>query len=662
MESREKLFQRIRQNPKHVSYDDLVLLLRKHGFVEANHGNHGSHHTFKRGDRVVTIVYRRPHVGEVDVKRALQACKARELSECASPYLVPSSDYRSTADWESMEASWRRALELEPDNTQALQSLGRLLVDRERPAEGIPYLRRHLRAIPDSLETVKALCNALRKTGGSCEAQHIFADAWQRLRTEDVGIEYGGFLIELGELAKAETELRDVAACFPTARARTQWATALSRCDRDAEAAEVLEGVNRREPSYHPAWCKLAFIYDRLGLWEKALTAAQQAMQLEENHYESWRAKATVLLSVGRYYEAVQAARRGRELIARDNAKARPQLYDLYYIEVVALAELGHTDQALQRLAEVCSDFPDQIDPVVDQAELLYDLKRYDEAVEVARRGCKLMRRDNAQANSALLDPFDIEIMSLVKLGHTDRVLAAIQVGLEVEPELRGPRLSLSCDTGMDQYRQGQPLTALAILELLHHIVPDHARALNDLAFLRVGQGNCDQAERAFQHVLDLPDAQSWQPTVWLHLSYIYLLRGAYEEAAQALHKTEDTLVVSGHEEEMEPIARVAYWREGRVLPEYTPFPTEPYPIRLSAQANRVTLLLAQGQVDLAEDVARQLVKSSRQRSLGYRMLGYALLAQARNKDAAKAWRQALRRAKTREEESALKVWLAGLA
>lgn len=74
MTKRDKLLQRIRNNPKNVSFEDLRTLLEAYGFELDN--VHGSHHTFRNriagvGVKLV-IPYKRPYVKPVYVKQALE--------------------------------------------------------------------------------------------------------------------------------------------------------------------------------------------------------------------------------------------------------------------------------------------------------------------------------------------------------------------------------------------------------------------------------------------------------------------------------------------------------------------------------------------------------------------------------------------------------------
>lgn len=71
MTRREKLLAKIRQNPKNVPFAQLDRLLRDYGF-ELRKPSGGSHYVYVRGPIQMTVPYRRPHLKEHYVKRALE--------------------------------------------------------------------------------------------------------------------------------------------------------------------------------------------------------------------------------------------------------------------------------------------------------------------------------------------------------------------------------------------------------------------------------------------------------------------------------------------------------------------------------------------------------------------------------------------------------------
>jgi predicted RNA binding protein YcfA (HicA-like mRNA interferase family) len=66
---RDKVLARIRNNPRNVAFDELAKVLEWHGFELKR--VRGSHHVFRRGPYVITVVRRTPHVHSKAVKEVL---------------------------------------------------------------------------------------------------------------------------------------------------------------------------------------------------------------------------------------------------------------------------------------------------------------------------------------------------------------------------------------------------------------------------------------------------------------------------------------------------------------------------------------------------------------------------------------------------------------
>lgn len=76
MTKREKRLQKIRQNPRNVSFDELQQVLEDYGFEQRK--SKGTSHRFfhlKINERSwsLTIPFKKPHIKEVYVKDALEA-------------------------------------------------------------------------------------------------------------------------------------------------------------------------------------------------------------------------------------------------------------------------------------------------------------------------------------------------------------------------------------------------------------------------------------------------------------------------------------------------------------------------------------------------------------------------------------------------------------
>lgn len=71
----EKLIEKIKENPKHVHFEDLIKALKTKGYDIIN--IRGSHYSFSNGETTMTIV--KPHGGRnschvLDVKEVIKRC------------------------------------------------------------------------------------------------------------------------------------------------------------------------------------------------------------------------------------------------------------------------------------------------------------------------------------------------------------------------------------------------------------------------------------------------------------------------------------------------------------------------------------------------------------------------------------------------------------
>lgn len=79
MGQREKLLERIRNNPKDVAFDDLDKLLQWHGFERRNPG--GSHYVYSRAGATHLTVPRARPLRSVYVRQALALLESLQESE-----------------------------------------------------------------------------------------------------------------------------------------------------------------------------------------------------------------------------------------------------------------------------------------------------------------------------------------------------------------------------------------------------------------------------------------------------------------------------------------------------------------------------------------------------------------------------------------------------
>ncbi len=75
MSKREKLLEKIRNNPKNVRFDDLDSILIDYGFVRRQSGKGTSHYVYKLDTHKIVVVWRKPFVHSEAVKDVLKVIK-----------------------------------------------------------------------------------------------------------------------------------------------------------------------------------------------------------------------------------------------------------------------------------------------------------------------------------------------------------------------------------------------------------------------------------------------------------------------------------------------------------------------------------------------------------------------------------------------------------
>lgn len=75
MSKLSKLYEKVKRNPRQVRFEELQSLLLRAGFAQRAPRSGSSHRVFVKGDKMITVPYRQPHVLQVYVQLALDALK-----------------------------------------------------------------------------------------------------------------------------------------------------------------------------------------------------------------------------------------------------------------------------------------------------------------------------------------------------------------------------------------------------------------------------------------------------------------------------------------------------------------------------------------------------------------------------------------------------------
>jgi tetratricopeptide (TPR) repeat protein len=552
--------------------------------------------------------------------------------------------YRQSGKLEEATASLQQATELDPDQPEAIQSLGLLLATQRRSREAVKWLKRHAELQPRDSVTLKALGAELARLGRQDEGEHILGQAWRETQDTEVGITYGRYLIRIGRWEQAEKVLRQVAETTPQPKPLVEWAYAQVLLERCEEALQVLQQILEIDPSFDRAWRGVSTCNTSLGQFAEALEAANRALAIDDKHCRNWLAKANALMSLGRHAEVLEAAQTGAKYVPPDDAEARPVLLELRLREVEALFQLESTDEALAYLEELKSQFPTEERFVHLHVSVLYHLERWEDVLHVldGARDAGLPLYEN-------LAPLRYEVLHI--LDRAEEAWGFIQPMVASQKE----QLQALGDVGVSLYVKGKIRAARAVFEQLHTFAPEVGRFACNLGFILTGEGEPPEAEARFLRALEAPDSQEIRPLVLVNLGHLYLIQSEYGKAKTLL---EQAASLAGDEG---AILRIAYWQEDRVVSDELAYPPRSLPVQTAANANLVTLALAQGQTKEAETVAKQMISDSPDSPWGYEMLGWVRRTEGKYAEARVAWESAFQGVTRSQEQEVIEGWLQSL-
>jgi tetratricopeptide (TPR) repeat protein len=171
-------------------------------------------------------------------------------------------------------------------------------LEREgRSAEALPHYRRALRLDPANTETLRLLGEALARAGRADESREYLEKAWRadpanaRLREQ-----LGRLAFSQGRYAEAAGHLRAASAASPADNdLRLTLAGALFASGDVAGAQAEALAAQQREPNAAEPWLALGLIAERQGNVGEAIKAYSRAVQLRPDYAEAQNALARLL-------------------------------------------------------------------------------------------------------------------------------------------------------------------------------------------------------------------------------------------------------------------------------------------------------------------------------------------------------------------------------
>jgi len=238
--------------------------------------------------------------------------------------------HADTGDLEAAERDARCSLAAEPGNLFTLRVLRDSLIRQNRPDDAVDLLRGEVAKENASQELQREYGETLRQAGRLAEARKILDDAlWKNPQDVPTRRALGWVLLDMFEPTEALTHFETAARAAPDYPAvRYEEFTARILSGQYEEALENLNSWRDAHPADGEACFLTGWLHLRAGVWQRALTAAREAVRLTpddaENRYllgmAVLRAHDDPVSALPEFYEAIRLApedpwiRRGQAL------------------------------------------------------------------------------------------------------------------------------------------------------------------------------------------------------------------------------------------------------------------------------------------------------------------------------------------------------------
>lgn len=312
----------------------------------------------------------------------------------------------------------------------------------------------------------------------------VKADVGQSTKKEYVLRKYSEAQAEAEAAAAAGAEV--VRRYTPAQEAFNRGVEAYKAQDLDTASTEFQQAL-RLDPELHSAHSALATLYLEAGNAQAALESAQLFTVAEPDNPRGWRLVFEAHRALGNNDEADKALDKLGKLESGVNDAA------FLYNEGVEALKVGDLVRGAERMESAL-----RIDPNLQSARkslaIAYiNLKEWQKAV------------DNAEAYLAA-DPGDVTVMKIRLdgyrgLGDEAKAMEALKAVAEADPTVL---IKGYMETATAKFEQGDAAGALADLQQVQAIQPDHGDSLYLIGLCYLNQGDIDTAKATFSRLLEV--------------------------------------------------------------------------------------------------------------------------------------------------------------
>lgn len=375
---------------------------------------------------------------------------------------------------------YRLISEQHPDDSAIMLLLSEMYIAADQPDRAEPLLTRILEKDGNSYLGHILMARLCQLKGRTDEAVTHYQAALQRNWSSDLEMELVDSYVKAGRHDEAVKRLRE-----------------LIERDKENEGARV------------------ALVHVYL-LQKKDSLALAELNRLKSVAEQPQRVDLTIARLYARQKHFDKAINIVEKILAKEN------LSEARYFLAVLQVQQGRLERALKQIRQIESTAPEFADALLLQVRILREQDKLDEAMQLLQ--------DQIDAGKLRNSEFYIMLAALHQLeGRDDLSKKVLLQGLEVFPKDE----NLLYEYGLLLENDGDHEAALAIMEKIIELKPDHAAALNFVGYSWADtKVNLDQALDYIQRAIELKPENGY---IHDSLGWVYYRLGKLDQAIKAL-------------------------------------------------------------------------------------------------------------------------------
>ncbi len=461
------------------------------------------------------------------VERAIEQCKkAIELNpQSSTPHFLLGQIHKAsleTGDEDKIGLAiqeFRRAVELDEENFEALFYLGQLLFYSGQHEESAATFGRFIRLRPNVPKAYNYRAGSLIKLGEVHGAIEVLEESLKRGGESIENLELLGRLYEeTDQPAKASEVYLQALALAPTTELKFRAGVALARQERYGEAVELFRDVVREVPAETAFQVELGKALDGSGNFAEAAETFRGVLRTEPDNVEATYYLASSQRALGNRAEAIEGMRRllkiTDDLASRNPQQAAQLRLRFKSFLAVLYQESRQFDEAVALFREVAEANPEDVRPKLGLVYALKDARRIQEALRLTEELLKSRPED--------LDVLFARARMLSASGRLEDAVGLLQSARE-GGKFADQAEDLQLATSQLYAEHKMYSRAEQTLRQAQEEFPASERLQFQLGAMLERQGKHDEAEGAFQSILKENDKHA---PVLNYLGYMLAERG----------------------------------------------------------------------------------------------------------------------------------------